>query len=119
MPVQFAPVERTPLKLSFVSSGECFIAPLSADDFRKVEDRYPTDEDTGLFINFRAFVSGLIAASVIDSDNRPVWTEAEVAALEQRRFREVMRKVLAHFGQDDEASKKNSAGESGSPVASA
>ena len=110
MPVEFEPVERTPLKLSFIKSGQVFIDILTADDFRKNEDRFQHEEDTDKILDWPGYVCSIVSLAVVDADGRKIWTEAEVAGLEKRRHAEAVKKVFAHFGRDpdEDPAKKNS-----------
>jgi hypothetical protein len=112
VPVEFDPVENLPLTLSFARSP-LFIRPLSAEDLRQIEAKFPGYLDKGgvHFKSAPAYVDAVMAEAVVDADGKPVWPDGKaVGALPKPRHEELVGKVGAYFWGDSE---KNSPPASG------
>ena len=92
---------KLPLRVTIETLGaDILVKPMAAGRLFEIEQRFPTDDETGRICDYPAYMRAVIADSVVaGAGNEPLWSEEDIAKdLDTEAFWEIWEAVSGFLG---------------------
>ena len=91
---------KEPMTAPIPSLGaSVIIKPMLSQRLFEIEQRFPTDDETGRILDYPGYMRAVIADSVVCEDGSRLWTEKEIAEdLDTEAFWQVWEEVGGFLG---------------------